>query len=370
MRHRAVLLAATLPLVLACVSRDDDYLLLRREAPRNHGAATPLRFAEPSDQEALRVRRLLADGFGAELLLTHAMTKRFAARTTKTAATEAPTMVALGTSDVHREQCRDVGYRDRVLKTSWLAQRIPADAPLVWADSDPWPALVRGLGGAIVDLIAPGGNLGVGEGDRQAALCHPLRDGYVAFLNVVAAEWRDPTHDPDHDHARAEARASTDFAAVRGNTVRPGTANDVARDPTVIATVLYRIASSELGRRMVADDVYTPFFESRPPRGIPPGMLLGAFRNFQAKLIWAWSRAVSGGRPPANLVDLVEAYADAYPAERNEVTRIFLVTTWGATVVPGGVARDAELATASAQLAMLTADVLFGRFGLRDAMKI
>ena len=38
-------------------------------------------------------------------------------------------------------------------------------------------------------------------------------------------------------------------------------------------------------------------------------------------------------RPPRDLVDLVEAYADAYPAERAEATRIFLVTTYGATAL-------------------------------------
>ena len=72
-----------------------------------------------------------------------------------------------------------------------------------------------------------------------------------------------------------------------------------------------------------------------------PALLLGAFRNFQAKLLAAWSRA-AGARtaPPHDLVDLVEAYADAYPAERAEATRIFLVTTYGATVVAKGVRAD------------------------------
>jgi hypothetical protein len=376
MSHRSVLLLLLAPLALACVARDDDYLVLRRDVARDEGARTTLRFTEPADREALRVRRLLADGFGAELLRTHAMTKRFVARTGGSSAAEAPTVVALGVSDVHTDRCRQVGYRDRVVKASWLAQRIPAEAPIVWADPDPWPALVRGLGGAIVDLIAPGGG--------TLAPCHALRDGYVEFLKVVAAEWRDASGEDD----RAAARASAEFAAVRGNTGsllapdRPRdptpvwavlrgespTVRELSRDPIVIATVLYRMAASELGRRMAADDVYRPFFAERPPRGIPPALFLGAFRNFQAKLISAWSRAVRDGRPPANVVDLVEAYAGAYPAERAEAIRIFLVTTYGATALPEPIDRRAPADTVAAQLAALTADVLFGRRGLRDAL--
>ena len=83
-----------------------------------------------------------------------------------------------------------------------------------------------------------------------------------------------------------------------------------------------------------------PFLEARPPRDVHPALLLGAFRNFQAKLLSAWSRARAAGRPPHDLVDLIEAYADAYPAERAEATRIFLVTTYGATAVPDGVRAD------------------------------
>jgi hypothetical protein len=128
------------------------------------------------------------------------------------------------------------------------------------------------------------------------------------------------------------------------------------------------MAASELGRRMAADDVYRPFFAERPPRGIPPAIVLGAFRNFQAKLIAAWSGAVRDGRPPANVVDLVEAYASAYPAERAEAIRIFLVTTYGATVLPQAIDRRDAPEIVASQLALVTADVLLGRRGLRDAL--
>ena len=114
----------------------------------------------------------------------------------------------------------------------------------------------------------------------------------------------------------------------------------MAGDPMVVATVLYRLASSSLGQRMADPAVYGPFLEARPPHDVHPALLLGAFRNFQAKLLSAWSRARAAGHPPHDLVDLVEAYADAYPAERAEATRIFLVTTYAATALPDGVSAD------------------------------
>jgi hypothetical protein len=137
----------------------------------------------------------------------------------------------------------------------------------------------------------------------------------------------------------------------------------------VVATVLYRLATSDLGRKMEDPSVYRHFVEVHPPRNVHPALLLGAFRNFQAKLLAAWSGALAAHRPPQDLIDLIEAYADAYPAERAEVTRIFLVTTYGLTAIPDGVRADARPETVESQLAVLTADVLFGRRGLRDGFK-
>jgi hypothetical protein len=117
---------------------------------------------------------------------------------------------------------------------------------------------------------------------------------------------------------------------------------------------------------MAEPAVYKPFLEAQPPKDVHPALLLGAFRNFQAKLIAAWSRAAAAGRPPHDLIDLVEAYCDAYPGERAESTRIFLVTTYGATALPGAVRADEAPEQIETKLAALTADVLFGRRGLRD----
>jgi len=357
MRLSIAAFLALAPALLACTPRDDDYLLLRR-AKAAGGADEPTRLAlaSPNDAEAYYLRHLLASGFGAELMRTYAMTKRFAASTAGTH--ETPTTIALGTPDARAARARRV-------EIGWWRTTIAGDAPIIWIDdSEGRPDrstmadLVSGLGGAIVDVVAP--ETGAAHSPSAA-----LRAGYVAFLEVVAAEWRPPRATDDRD----DLRRLRVFADVRGNDAvlrREGHPREMVGDPGVVATVLYRLASSELGRQMADTSVYRPFLEAQPPRDVHPALLLGAFRNFQAKLLAAWSRAAAGGRPPHDVIDLVEAYGDAYPAERATATRIFLVTTYGATALPDGVRADEAPERVESQLAMLTADVLFGRRGLRD----
>jgi hypothetical protein len=146
------------------------------------------------------------------------------------------------------------------------------------------------------------------------------------------------------------------------------TAEQIANDPNVIATFLYRLAASPAGHRLAPDDLYRPFVPELPPAGISPGRLLGSFRSFQAKLLACWDRARRQGRPPRDLIDLVEVYAAAYPEERPEVTRIFLVTTYGRTARSGGIDPRLPPEEVESRLAALTAEVLFGRSGLRSGM--
>jgi hypothetical protein len=368
---RAALAAAALllsPTLLACVPRDDDYLLLRRT---NADQPARLELAAPNDAEANYARQLLADGFGAELLRTYAMVKRFAGRDT-------PTMIALGTPDASDgARARKV---QRKVQIGWWRTTIAPDAPLIWLDDSPGRRdrsaiadLVSGLGGAIVDVVVPE----TGSAHSESAA---LRAGYVAFLQAVAAEWRPPRVIDDRDELRrlgvvAHVRANDGVLAPAdgvtwvtrdGPSLRARPAPELVHDPVVVATVLYRLAISDLGRQMADPAVYRPFLEAQPPRDVHPALLLGAFRNFQAKLLAAWSRAAAADRPPHDVVDLVEAYAAAYPAERATATRIFLVTTYGATALRDGVRPDAPWERIESELAMLTADVLFGRRGLRD----
>jgi hypothetical protein len=328
--------------------RDDAYVVVRRAPSRADGQPTKLAYPEPDDPAQIDVRYLMASGFPAELLRTFAMTRRFVERTapsgsvTRARAT-APLYLALGTNDTFH----DVPYRDRILGHGPFATRIPADVPLIWIDDEELAAppgagngpalnaIVIGFGKAIVSLVAPP------PASRDAELAvrpYPLRDGYLAFLQVVAAEWASRpgvagAHDStDDDDGRDYLRTFPLFARVRANeaarhAAQLGDFETMDRDPEVIATVLYRMAASELGRTMEPDDAYLPFLDEPPPRGIPAALLLGAFRNFQAKLLSAWSAAVRAGHAPATLSDLVEAYATAHPAEHDDARHILVVTT-------------------------------------------
>jgi hypothetical protein len=256
----------------------------------------------------------------------------------------------------------------------------PAD-PEALRDAVALEQIVEGLGRAIGDLVATPAE----RAPFQPQASDPLRDGYVLFLNVVGSEWRSMGDSAAIANAvrdaRAELRRAEWFAAVRANEGIRRTpcvlepcerhelgADEIAQDPTVIATFLYRLAASPAGRRLAPDDFYRPLVPETPPAGISPGRLLGSFRSFQAKLLACWDRARREGRPPRDLVDLVEAYAGAYPEERPEVTRIFLVTTYGRTARPGGIDHRLPPPEVESRLAALTADILFGRSSLRSGM--
>jgi hypothetical protein len=269
----------------------------------------------------------------------------------------APAFIALGASDLFD----NASYRERRFDAGWFHQTLAADTPVIWIDDQsPTPTLAQlteELGHGIANLVSDPGCFGSD---------HALRGGYALFLQTVAAEW-EPGASADQ---RNELRRAPLFSQVRSDAApiepvgskTPGskTAGLLVRDPVMVATVLYRMAASELARRMAPSEIYGPFLASAPPHGIHPALLLGAFRNFQAKLFVAWRGAIAADKRPEDLVDLVEAYGEAFPAERAEATRILLVTTYGATVL-GAPDRSVELAS-------LTADVLFGRRGLRDGL--
>jgi len=62
-------------------------------------------------------------------------------------------------------------------------------------------------------------------------------------------------------------------------------------------------------------------------------------------------------------------YGAALPGERAEATRLFVVTTFGATVKAGGVsAAPADATTSLAELTALAAEVAAGRKPIREGM--
>jgi hypothetical protein len=210
-----------------------------------------------------------------------------------------------------------------------------------------------------------------------AAAPPALVDGYVHAMEVIAREWRvgeGPAGAVSPDAGTATQRAL--FAGVRENQYAVGAdgaprpAAELLADPGLAATVIYRLAQSKaVGRRVAPADVYAPFVTDRVPPGVSPAAVLGPFRNFQAKLLTAWGRAVLSGAPPGDVAALVEAYGRAMPAERAEAFRIFVVTTYGATVKVGGVrATGASVAAALPELTALAAQVAAGQLSPRAAL--
>jgi hypothetical protein len=149
-------------------------------------------------------------------------------------------------------------------------------------------------------------------------------------------------------------------------------AHELVEDPGVAATVIYRMAQSHsLAGRAAPDAFYQPFAAGRLFPGVSPAAILGSFRNFQAKLLGTWATAVLRGHPPRDVIDLVDLYGLAFPAERAEAVRIFVVTTFGATVKPGGVSSKPKDATrALAELTDLAGEVVAGKRSLREALTV
>jgi hypothetical protein len=223
-------------------------------------------------------------------------------------------------------------------------------------------------------LVATGGLL-----DAASPPPEVLVDGYRMAMEVVAREWRfsdGPAGVIQTDEGTSEQRAL--FGNVRdnrfivdetGDGLRP--ARQLLESGGVAATVLYRMAQSRaIGPRVAPEAFYAPYAAGRMPAGVSPAAILGTFRNFQAKLLGVWATAAFRGKAPKDIVDLVEAYAATFPAERTEVIRIFVVTTFGGTVKPGGSSMAPQDAQHTlAELTALAAEVTLGRRTLRDALK-
>jgi hypothetical protein len=234
--------------------------------------------------------------------------------------------------------------------------------------------LTARLASLAASLVATGGLL-----DAAPAPPKALLDGYRMAMEVVAREWRQtsgPAGVVQFDEGTPEQRAL--FGDVRDNryitddshlALRP--AQEILDSPGVAATILYRMAQSHsVGARVAPEAFYAPYAKNRMPPGISPAAILGTFRNSQAKLLGVWAAAVLRGKAPRDVVDLVESYGAQFPAERAEVIRIFAVTTFGATIKPGGCSmRPQDARETLAELTALAAEVTAGRRTLRDALK-
>ncbi len=356
------------------------------------------------DGRGVPLHRLFAVGFGAELLRTEYLRKQFvrevkgegagsaapagtlaAFSPAALAAAAEPTLFVLG-GDPGAPSATGAG---RGLATTGFFGGA-AERPLVpWiavpASPEDDRALVQTVSGRLGRAIAtalasggaPDGTTGTSAGPPPP---ESLVAGYAQAMEVIAREWR--TGDGPRGTLAPDAGTGTQrelFAAVRQNryVLQPGegaparlrTGAEMLREPGVAATVIYQMAQSKvIARHTAPTDIYAPFVSERVPPGFSPAAVLGPFRNFQAKLITAWSRAVLAGRPPRDIADLVEAYATLLPAERAEVIRLFVVTTFGATVKAGGVPAAVAGAAGLPELTALAVEVAAGRRSLRAAV--
>jgi hypothetical protein len=332
------------------------------------------------------VHRLASEGFIGEILRTDYLAKQLVrdgyggksfSALARAQATEPTVLILAGsrTSDTD-----SVAFGHGFDTPGLLGRRVTHPNPTwieIGADPPSDPAFVQTATARIARLVAE--RLTRAGTTEAPALppgapnpAAPLVDGYALAMEVIAREWRvgegpAGTLPPNAGTGAQRAR----FASVRQNAfvfdpgrpgvLRPG--SEMLTEPGVIAAVLYRMAQLKgIGRRVAPKEFYGSLVTARVPEGVSPAAVLGTVRNFQAKLLTAWGRAILAGRPPRDLVDLVVAYAGALPDEKNEVYRIFVATTYAATVKAGGVsARAEDNGRSIAELAALGAEVAAGR---------
>jgi hypothetical protein len=383
---RAALALAILATLTACEDggfrSPDSYLLLTpaKEAAEGLPVVQALAATDPAAQA---VDRLFAEGFASEMLRTLYLAKQFVRDGQPGGHPAPPEGRALAAQGLPVVIGLDRTPYGRGLATArWL--RAPAahpDMPFLGlpAEPDRDRALVQSVSGRLATYVLHLALTGGTFANPSAVIPATLGDGYRMAMEVVAREWRTgrgPQGVVPFD-AGTEAQRQL-FADVRENrfvmsadrhSLRPPA--ELLADPGVAATVLYRLAQSKaIARRVARPEFYQPFAANRLPPGVSPAAVLGAFRNFQAKLLGSWAEAIQRGHAPRDIAELVELYGAAFPEEKAEVLRVFIVTTFAATVEPGGVSTRPEDATRS--LASIDADVAAvaaGRRSLRAAAK-
>jgi hypothetical protein len=360
----------------------ESYRLFAPDAnkPRVPGGP-PIVASLPLDQEpGLSLGRTLNDGFGAEMVRIVHLAKQLVRHGGKTegrypeavrTAAEDPLCFIVGV-DSDAATSRGLAFAgwtglETHAETRWigLSGNIEGDR-----------AFVQTLTGRLASHAADWIARGAVPGPTPA-----LVDAYRMAMEVIAREWRQPGKGAQGalGGTAGTLEQRTTFGVVRGNqAIKVGdvdggvlkTAVDLLADPRVGATVLHRLAQTRaLAHTAGPVAIYAPFVPANLPAGVSPAQVLGPIRNFQAKLFTAWADAVGKGRPPTDIVDLLERYMEVFPGERAEVIRIFLTTTFAGTVIPGGLSMAPADATATiARLGTLTDEVVAKKRGLRDAL--
>jgi hypothetical protein len=385
---RAALALAVLTFTTACEEggfrSPDSYVLLAPVKDAQPAGGLPVvQSLATSAPAAQVVDRLFAEGFASELLRTLYLAKQFIRDGNPGGHPAPPEGKALAAQGLPVVIGLDAVPYGRGLATArWLrGPVVHAEAPFLGlpAEPDRDRALVQTVSGRLATYVL---HLVLTDGTfaSPAAVIPPaLGDGYRMAMEVVAREWRTGRGPQGVVPFDAGTQAQRQlFADVRENrfvlgadrrTLRPPA--ELLADPGVAATVIYRLAQAKaIAGRVARPEFYRPFAANRLPPGVSPAAVLGTFRNFQAKLLGSWADAVQRGHAPRDIVDLVEVYAAAFPDEKADVLRMFIVTTFAATVETGGVSTRPQDATRSlATIDATVAAVASGHRSLRDAAK-
>ena len=384
---RAALWLAGLFAFAACSGSDglgspDSYRVLApvegKTSPTGLPVLRPLALDDPA---AGVLARLFEDGFASEMLRTVYLAKQLVRDGGLVGPAPGPAIAGQGLPVIVGLQ--RAPYGRGLALSRWL--RAPVDFPdIPWlglpADLDHDRALVQTVSGKLatyaLHLVMTGGAFT----EPSAVLPTSLGEGYRMAMEVVAREWRLAGQGPSgvvaFDAGTPVQR--TLFADVRENRFVLGADRQSLRPPRelladagVAATVLYRMAQSRLiSGRVARTEFYKPFAAHRLPPGVSPAAVLGPFRNFQAKLLGSWAQAVHAGHPPRDISELVDIYAAAFPEEKTEAVRIFVVTTFAATVEPGGVStRPQDASKSLASISAAVAEVVAGKRTLRAAAR-
>ncbi len=360
----------------------DSYILFAAVAGKSDGALPVARRLNIRDEAVQPLPQLLESSFAFEMLRTSYLAKQFV----REASADGQPFTAAARRNAAEPTCLVLGLepnkpygRGLALPQTFSGVQERPLLPWIGLPADPSAdkALVQTLAGRlatyVAHLVGTAGALSDADAPSPA-----LVGGYRIAMEVIAREWRVGTGPAGVIQVEEGSTAQREiFANVRENRYvlgQDGTslrdAHELLEDPGVAATVIYRMVQSRaLAGRVAPDAFYAPFAGGRFPPGVSPAAVLGTFRNFQAKLLGTWATAVLRGHPPRDVIDLVDLYCAAFPTERFEAVRIFVVTTFGATIKAGGVSTKPKDATRTlADLNGLTGEVVAGKRSLREAL--
>ena len=396
-RVLAVIVSAVLPAVLAAVlagsavschkgadpiGLPDSYLLFvpaTKDGQVRRGP-TGLPVLEPlalDDSRAVPYHKLFSVGFAAELLRTDYLRKQFvreaqidgkafpadareaAAEPTVFVLAGAPPFVPPGAGRGLATLGFFGGAGERG-DASWIAVPPAPDSDTALAQT-----LSGRLGRAVATAIAAAGTT-----SAPVPPASVLIDGYAQAMEVIAREWR--TGEGAARHARARRR-------------HPGAARPVRRGAREqFRDHLRRRAAAAAQRRRAARRSRGGGDGALPAGAVEDGRPAGRARRGLRTVRVGARPGRASARPPCSARSGTSRPScsrpggapslrgpsaarhrrsrrgvrrAALPAERSEVIRMFVVTTYGATVKPGGVSVDGDSTASLAELTALAAEV-------------